>query len=157
MTSRLLLLSWLLPLLLIFACQDSAPTNEPEPNWTIDYEAALTLAKQDGKTVLLDFTGSDWCPPCKQLDARVFRSPRFRDWSEKQVVLVKVDFPRSHSLPDGQREKNDTLASQFRVSSYPTVVVVDEQGRELVRWVGYRGQSPDDWIQRFEDETGRRG
>lgn len=33
--------------------------------WTTDFEAAKAQAKKEGKEILLDFTGSDWCPPAR--------------------------------------------------------------------------------------------
>ena len=35
--------------------------------WVTDYETAAKQAKEEGKDLLLEFTGSDWCPPCKEL------------------------------------------------------------------------------------------
>ena len=32
--------------------------------WTHDLPAAKATAAKDKKDLLLDFTGSDWCPPC---------------------------------------------------------------------------------------------
>ncbi len=43
-------------------------------NWNTDYENTLTKAKIEKKGVLLLFTGSDWCPPCKKLHSAIFES-----------------------------------------------------------------------------------
>ena len=40
--------------------------------WDDNYDKALAEAKADKKLVLLDFTGSDWCGYCMQLDSEVF-------------------------------------------------------------------------------------
>lgn len=142
--------------LLLLGCQEEpAPSDQPEASWLTDYDEAVALARERNDPLLLDFTGSDWCPPCIQLDRQVFRSERFREWSEGNVVLLKVDFPTNKELlPPGQLEANRALEQRFRVDGYPTLVVVDVEGRELARWVGYGGESPDAWIERFQYETG---
>ena len=43
-------------------------------NWQTDYKSVLKQAKKDKKNVLVYFTGSDWCPPCKMLKRDLFVS-----------------------------------------------------------------------------------
>ena len=43
------------------------------------------------KMVLMDFTGSDWCPPCKALEKNVLSSPAFEAFAKENLVLVQVD------------------------------------------------------------------
>ena len=59
-----------------------------------DYAKALETAKAQNKRVLLDFTGSDWCGPCIELNKRVFSSREFRAYADKNLVFVEVDYPR---------------------------------------------------------------
>ena len=68
--------------------------------WLDDIENAKEQAKQGGKRILLDFTGSDWCGWCKKLDAEVFSQQEFKDYAAKKLVLVEVDFPKGFKLPD---------------------------------------------------------
>ncbi|WP_335967287.1 thioredoxin family protein [Galbibacter sp. PAP.153] len=39
----------------------------PSVNWLTDYPEAKAIAKQEKKNILMYFTGSDWCGPCKML------------------------------------------------------------------------------------------
>ena len=50
---------------------------------------AQAQAKKESKLVLLNFTGSDWCPACKKLDAEVFSKKEFSDYAKKNLVLVR--------------------------------------------------------------------
>ena len=68
-------------------------------DWQTDYAKALQMARAQKKRVLLDFTGSDWCPPCIALRKQVFSSPQFRAYAEKNLVLVEVDYPRRKKQP----------------------------------------------------------
>jgi len=62
--------------------------------WLTDLPQAQAQAKVENKTVLLDFTGSDWCPWCIRLKNEVFSQPEFIAYANKNTVLVEVDFPR---------------------------------------------------------------
>ena len=57
----------------VFAAVLAVSLNAGE-GWLIDAEKAKEQAKKEGKAILMDFTGSDWCPPCKQLKSKVFDS-----------------------------------------------------------------------------------
>jgi len=41
-------------------------------NWQTDFDLAKKQAKEENKPILMLFTGSDWCPPCKMLKKRFF-------------------------------------------------------------------------------------
>ncbi len=113
-------------------------------DWTTDYKAALAQAKAQKKLVLLDFTGSDWCGYCKLLDKEVFTQAAFTDFANKNYIQVTVDFPQQTPLPDAVKQQNDTLGKEFNIDGYPTLIVVDANGKELGRQVGYDpGSGPD--------------
>ena len=38
-----------------------------EEGWLVDFAKAKAQSAKEGKPVLMEFTGSDWCPPCKAL------------------------------------------------------------------------------------------
>ncbi len=114
--------------------------------WTTDYKAALVQAKAQNKLVLLDFTGSDWCGFCKRLDSEVFTQQSFKDFADKNYILVTVDFPRQTTLPDDLKQQNNGLKNQFNVHGYPTLIVLDAGGKELGRQAGYKPGSGTDAV-----------
>jgi protein disulfide-isomerase len=129
----------LLSLLLVFTS-----TVLVHAEWTTDYKAALAQAKSQKKLVLLDFTGSDWCGYCQLLDKEVFTQSSFKNFADKNYILVTIDFPHSRELPADQKEQNDTLAKKFKVDGYPTLIVLKPDGTELGRQEGYDpGSGPD--------------
>src|SRR4051812_42316213 len=67
--------------------------------WLTDLTKAKALAKKENKIVLMDFTGSDWCPPCKALHRNVLTAKEFTDFAKEKLVLVLVDFPTGKPLP----------------------------------------------------------
>jgi thiol-disulfide isomerase/thioredoxin len=88
-------------------------------------EAALASAKATNKPVLL-YWGAQWCPPCKQLKSAVFSRPDFIEKS-KLFVAVYLD----GDLPDAQK-----WGDVFRVTGYPTVLVLKPDGTEITRIAG---------------------
>jgi protein disulfide-isomerase len=118
--------------------------------WQTDLAKAQATAKAEKKLVLIDFTGSNWCPPCKMLDRDVFRAPEFAAYAQKNLVLVKADFPKPNNLPKPQREANQKLADRFNLEGLPTLVLLDGAGKEVGRSVSYDGRGLKSFMSRLE-------
>jgi thioredoxin-related protein len=107
--------------------------------WTTDYQAALADAKAQKKLVLLDFTGKDWCAPCKLLEKDVFEKQAFKDLADKKFILVTLDFPEGTPLSPELTKQNSDLNDQFTIQGFPTLLAVDpDTGKEVGRIEGYR-------------------
>jgi len=124
-----------------------APT---ELNWQTGLPAALVQARSQQKPVLLDFTGSDWCPPCRQLNNRVFASPEFKSYADSNLVLVQVDFPRSKPQSEELKKSNEALQKQYEVEGFPTIILLSPEGKILKRETGYGGATAVDFITALE-------
>lgn len=121
-----------------------------EGEWMTDLAKAQAKAKQEKKLVLVDFTGSDWCPPCKALHKNVFSSKEFNEYAKKNVVLVEVDFPRRKEQPAELKKANRALAEKYNIESFPTVLVFDSNGKQLDRKEGYGGGSAKEFVASLE-------
>jgi protein disulfide-isomerase len=108
-----------------------------EGHWLTDLAKAQEKAKTEKKMVLVDFTGSDWCPPCKALHKNVLTSAEFESFAKDNLVLVEVDFPRNKPQTPEQTKANKELAKKYKVEGYPTVIVFDSAGKQLSKKVGY--------------------
>lgn len=113
-------------------------TNE---GWTTDCNAALAQAKAEHKMALLDFTGSDWCPWCMRLDREVFAQPEFKQFAAGHLVLVDLDFPRLTPQPADLQRRNEQLREKYGVRAFPTVIVLDGDGRKIGE-LGYEPGGP---------------
>jgi len=105
--------------------------------WMTDYEAAKAKAEAEGKPLLLEFTGSDWCPPCMALDENVFSREAFKAFAEAKVVAVKLDFPRGKEQSAELKAQNRRLAEQFGIEYFPTVLLVAPEGGVIAK-TGFR-------------------
>ena len=110
-----------------------------EPVWLEDLPQALEKAKVEKKQVLVNFTGSDWCGFCIRLKKDVFDTREFAEYAEKHLVLVEVDFPRKKEQSPQRKQANRKLQEQFKVEGYPTLVLLNADGKEVGRMVGYGG------------------
>lgn len=118
--------------------------------WLTDLAKAQAEAKKERKLVLLDFNGSDWCPPCRVLKKEVFSSPEFQKFAKQNLILVDVDFPENKPQPKKLKAANQALAEKFGVDGFPTVVVLGSDGKELEKKSGYQGESPKAYIAELE-------
>jgi thioredoxin-related protein len=114
--------------------------------WETDYAKALKLAKESNKTVLLDFTGSDWCGWCIKLDKEVFSQGQFKEYAKDNLVLVKLDFPRRIQLPVATVKQNKDLAAQYKIEGYPTIIVLNSSGKQVGQ-LGYMEGGPSKFIE----------
>jgi thioredoxin-related protein len=108
-----------------------------ELTWQTDFAEASKQAAQEHKYILLDFTGSDWCPWCIKMDKEVFDGSQFLDFAAKNLVLVKVDFPRKAAQSPNEKSQNEELAKKYAIEGFPTYILLDSNGKEVRRQVGY--------------------
>jgi protein disulfide-isomerase len=112
-------------------------------DWQTDYAKALETAKTENKKVLLDFTGSDWCPPCMALRKQVFSSTAFRAYAEKNLILVELDYPQQKKQSPALKNQNEKLGKSYGIDDkgYPTIILLDPAGKVLREFTGYDGSA----------------
>ena len=126
-----------------------------EKMWTTDLPAAQARAKAAGKLVFIDFTGSDWCPPCMALHDNVLVQKPFLDYAEKNLELVVVDFPRNKPLDQKVELANRVLSEQFKIESFPTLIVLDANGKVVHRDEGYGGKTAEAFTAELKQKLSR--
>lgn len=131
------------------ALTEATPSTQAKPGWITSYEQGQQEAKASAKLVLLDFTGSDWCGWCKLLDKEVFSQPEFKEYASKNLVLVEVDFPRLKQIANATRAQNERLAIKYQVQGFPTIIVLNGDGKKLAEF-GYMQGGPEAFIAQLE-------
>ena len=99
--------------------------------WSTNYDESLKKAATENRMVLLEFTGSDWCPPCIAMRKNVFSKKEFVDAASKKFILVELDFPNGDKE---LKKKNDPYAKQYKIEGFPTVILFDADGKEFSRF-----------------------
>jgi thiol-disulfide isomerase/thioredoxin len=110
--------------------------------WLTDLDAGRRQAAAEGRKLVVEFTGSTWCPPCKALYAEVLTTPEFAAWAEDKI-LVKLDYPRARERTAEKIAADPELAQLMRlkdehnIQGFPTLLVFDAEDKELSRVVRY--------------------
>ncbi len=131
------------------AQETSKGSGSAKSGWLTNFAQAQEEAKTRQKLLLMDFTGSDWCGWCIMLDKEVFSKPEFQDYANKNLVLLELDFPRRKELPKEMQAQNERLAMQYRIQGFPTIVVLDSNGKP-VGALGYMRGGPQAFIAELE-------
>ena len=115
----------------------AAPSQAAE--WMTDFDAAKAKAKKEGKAILMEFTGSDWCGWCVRLRSTILDSRDFQQYAKDKFVLLEVDIPRNvNKIGAAQHARNRAIAAQYNISTYPTILVLDADGTVLGGFIGGR-------------------
>ncbi len=121
--------------------------------WTDDLDKALEKAKAEKKSVLVEFTGSDWCPPCIAMRKNVFSKKEFVEAASKDFILVELDFPKGD--PD-LKKRNEPLAKKYKIEGYPTVILLDSDGKEFSRFFASKYQETTDFLKHLKTQLERK-
>lgn len=89
---------------------------------------ALAKAKTEGKLVFMD-AYTTWCGPCKMMSNQVFPDKSVGEFFNAKFVSVKMDM---------EKGEGTSLAQQYGVSVYPTLLFLDAEGKVLHRSAGFQ-------------------
>ncbi len=108
-----------------------------------DWKSVVAKAKQEKKLIFLDCYAV-WCGPCKMLDRNVFTNPQFGQYVNDKYINYKLDMEKGEGI---------ALQKKFKVSVYPTLLLIDPEREEIRHRVeGYN--EPPMLIAKIEDGLG---
>lgn len=102
--------------------------------------AKIAQAKEDKKLVYVLFTGSDWCQPCMNMENKVFNSSRWKQGLGGFVTHI-CDYPITKQQSDQVKLENKRLLKTYGVGAYPTMMIIDGNGKEVRRLAGFNNLS----------------
>lgn len=116
-----------------------------------DYEAGMAAAQQQGKPVMIDFTGFG-CVNCRKMEGAVWSDPRVADILKHDYILIELHVDDKTPLPapiniteNGQQRTLRTVGdrwsylqrSKFGANAQPFYVLVDNKGYPLNKSYSY--------------------
>jgi len=136
--------------LIILAAMAITAGTQAADGWETDFAKASAKAKAEGKHLLVDFSGSDWCGWCVKLDKEVFSKKAFKEYAQEHLVLVLIDFPRDTSKQSEKlQKKNKELSEQYKVSGFPTIFILNSEGKLLDK-TGYQPGGPEAYVKHIK-------
>lgn len=120
--------------------EEKDPVKESELKWLTNLDKAKARAKKYKKPILVYFTGSDWCLPCKKLEKHFFKTDQFKAASQN-YILVYLDNPyRDDIIPLKEKKENKIIATRFKVDFFPVLIALDYEGNERNRVERFSGE-----------------
>ena len=129
--------------------------NDNEIKFEKNLEEAFIKAKSEEKSVLVYFSGSDWCRPCMQLHKEVFESDPFTKFAVSNLIIVRLDFPAKseNKLSDEQSSYNNDKAKELNKKGvFPLMILFDSDKNNLLEISGYDRSGPDKTIEQFKSK-----
>lgn len=95
-------------------------------------DEALKATRRDGRCIMLNFTGTDWCTACIHLKKNILDSKEFNDAMGQKLVLTEINYPRTPALvadisPE-ERKQREALLIAYRAEGLPYAVLLDACG-----------------------------
>lgn len=87
---------------------------------------ALKTAQKEKKMVFLDVY-TTWCGPCKHMTGNIFPTAEVGKVMNGNFVNIKIDAEKGEGLD---------VAKTYKVTAYPTMLILDSSGKELARIMG---------------------
>ena len=109
------------------------------------WNGLLARATKENKLLLVDFTGSDWCGWCVKLKSEVFSTEAFLAGASKDFILVEVDFPKKTEIAAEIKAYRQSLAKQYSIAGYPTILLLDGNGKKVAK-TGYQAGGPENYL-----------
>lgn len=119
-------------------------------NW-LSLNEALKLQKENPKKIMMDVY-TVWCGPCKMLDKHTFQNKDVADYVNEHYYAVKFngegnetvnykeqvfENPNYKKSNANRRNSSHQFADFMRISAYPTIAFLGEDGNLLVPLKGY--------------------
>lgn len=117
-----------------------------EPVITLPLEEVLVQAAQANLPVLVVFIGTDWSVACMRMQRRIFQDPAFQNFATDRLIYFPVNARRTPKLDNRETALLQSLVIHFSIKSYPTVILLDPDGKERLRH-GYRDLSAEEYVE----------
>ena len=92
----------------------------------VSFADGVAAAKAEGKLVFIDFF-TEWCGPCRMMANNIFPQKTVGDYFNEKFICLKIDAEKGEGVG---------LAKRFKVTAYPTFIVLDDNEKVLGTHVG---------------------
>lgn len=93
---------------------------------------AMAKAKKEHKLIFVDVY-TTWCGPCKMLKKNTFPDKKLGDYYNKNFISIAADAEKGEWIQ---------FAEKNAVQGYPCLMILDADGKEIDRKLGYMPAEP---------------
>jgi len=130
-----------------------------QSEWLTDFAQAQKISAEKKESLLLNFSGSDWCGPCIRMKQEIFDSEDFKKYANGHLVLVNADFPRNkkNKLSKELEKQNERLAEKYNPNGiFPYSILLNPEGTVIKEWPGNPEVDPVEFIQQIKKVNGEK-
>ncbi len=106
---------------------------------TGNFKSLLEKSVAEDKLIFVDAYAA-WCGPCKMMSSNIFPLKEVGDYFNKNFVNAKIDM---------EKGEGPALARRYKITGYPTFLILDSKGKEISRIVG-ASRSGSDFITKVQ-------
>lgn len=111
--------------------RDVLPKIDYTGKWLEDFRLAQAIAAQLDRDILMAFVSTDASEWSQRMDKEIFQQEGFKDYARRNLVLLRIDFPKNGKLSDKLAEQNRLLAEAHGIRGYPTVIFINPRGQKF--------------------------
>lgn len=137
-------------LLLVLVCMGSVTALSAQ---LLTFDQAKIKAEKENKSILMVFSGSDWCKPCMQFKKDVLENPEFHSYQNEKLVHLELDFPyrKKNRLSAERLAHNEQLAEKYNPKGeFPSIVLMDANGNNTSILKYKKGMHAEAFIDQLE-------
>lgn len=123
---------------------------------TTDYQAALKLADENDKSVLLLFVMTS-CGHCQALKKEVLSSDAFKAFAEESLITVAYNYQQRRELPSETRAQMKSLMDTHGIEGFPAIILLSPNEKVLLKSEGYGGSPAEKVINLFQERIAEAG
>jgi protein disulfide-isomerase len=136
--------------------KDKEPEKAKSKGWTDNFEQAKAEAEAFKQPIFAFFTGSDWCGWCMKLKKEALDTKEFAKFAADNLILFEADYPQGKKLSDKVTKQNAELKGQYEIRGYPTVFLLDAEGKTIGR-TGYKEGGADAYVKHLKELLSKAG
>jgi len=106
----------------------------------------INKASETNKLVLV-FIKIDWCKLCTEMEKIVFTEEEIQKYMKDNFVSIKLNAENIYPIAtiNGKKHSSSEIVRNYKISSFPTILFMQSNGKLLYKLVGYQG------IEEFKD------
>jgi len=91
-----------------------------------------TTSFKENKNIVIVFSESDLCVPCKQLEKEILNRPDFKNLEVDKLMILKADLTNKKVKNNTRQIYNRLLFEKYNPKGiFPLVVLLDKSGQKI--------------------------